>query len=122
MANETREQLLKIADLRLHPSLTNPNYLVLRGRRRLLEKWLRQIPGRDWVVLDVGARYQPYRPLIQHRTKRYVAFDKLPTDPTSLNRQWSERRLRDGEKVGSYLLLSSNLCISRNPAEGRMRR
>ncbi|MGA9981120.1 MAG: class I SAM-dependent methyltransferase [Candidatus Sulfotelmatobacter sp.] len=72
-------ELLKIADARLYPSLTNPSYLVQRGRRRILGKWLESIPGDRLTVLDIGGRYQPYRPLIQHRLQRYVALDILST-------------------------------------------
>src|SRR4029077_7874906 len=72
-------ELLKIADARLHPSITNPNYLVLRRRRLILGRWMHDIPGHQLVVLDVGGRYQPYRPLIQDRIQRYVALDVLST-------------------------------------------
>jgi SAM-dependent methyltransferase len=75
----SRPELLKIADHRLHPSLTDPNYLVLRRRRLILGEWMERIPGNQLVVLDVGGRYQPYRPLIQNRVQRYVALDILKT-------------------------------------------
>jgi hypothetical protein len=32
-----REHLLKVAEARLHPSLANPNYLVLQSRRKIFE-------------------------------------------------------------------------------------
>jgi SAM-dependent methyltransferase len=72
-------ELLKIANARLYPSITNPNYLVQRARRLIFNKWLQGIPGERLMVLDVGGRYQPYRPLIQHRVQRYVALDILRT-------------------------------------------
>jgi SAM-dependent methyltransferase len=75
----SRAELLKIADARLYPSITNPSYLVQRGRRLILSKWLKSIPGDRLMVLDIGGRYQPYRPLIQHRIQRYVAVDVLST-------------------------------------------
>jgi SAM-dependent methyltransferase len=74
-----RAELLKTANDRLHPSITNPNYLVLRRRRLIFDRWLQQIPGHQLVVLDVGGRYQPYRPLIQDRIRRYFALDVLST-------------------------------------------
>lgn len=72
-------ELLKIADARLYPSITNPSYLVQRGRRLILSKWLESIPGDRLTVLDIGGRYQPYRPLIEHRVQRYLALDVLST-------------------------------------------
>jgi SAM-dependent methyltransferase len=76
---ETTEELVAIADERLSPRLTNPNYLVLRSRRVILENWLSQLPG-PLTVLDIGARYQPYRSLLKVRTGRYLALDILKTD------------------------------------------
>jgi SAM-dependent methyltransferase len=72
-------ELLKIANARLYPSITNPNYLVQRARRLIFNKWMQGIPGDRLMVLDVGGRYQPYRPLIEHRVQRYVALDVLRT-------------------------------------------
>ena len=60
---------------RLFPSLTNPNWLVLRERRRIFEGWLAQLPTRELEVLDIGGRIQPYRALIANRLRRYVAID-----------------------------------------------
>jgi SAM-dependent methyltransferase len=60
---------------RLFPSLTNPNWLVLRARRRIFERWLTRLPSAELDVLDVGGRIQPYRALIAHRLRRYVAVD-----------------------------------------------
>jgi SAM-dependent methyltransferase len=60
---------------RLFPSLTNPNWLVLRARRRIFERWLTQLPSGELDVLDVGGRIQPYRALIANRLRRYVAVD-----------------------------------------------
>ncbi|MFZ0770739.1 MAG: class I SAM-dependent methyltransferase [Candidatus Sulfotelmatobacter sp.] len=74
-----RAELLKIANARLYPSITNPNYLVLHRRRLILNKWMESVPGDRLMVLDIGGRYQPYRPLIQHRIQRYVALDVLST-------------------------------------------
>jgi SAM-dependent methyltransferase len=39
----------------------------------------RPIPGNQLTVLDIGGRYQPYRPLLQNRISRYVALDVLRT-------------------------------------------
>ncbi|HUK46047.1 MAG TPA: class I SAM-dependent methyltransferase [Terriglobales bacterium] len=74
-----RQSLLKTADARLYPSLRDPNFLVLRSRRFIFEKWIAQLPGDDLSVLDVGGRYQPYRPLFEGRTARYIACDILRT-------------------------------------------
>jgi SAM-dependent methyltransferase len=76
---QSRAELLKIANGRLHPSITNPNYLVLRRRTMIIAKWIESIPGRQLVVLDIGGRYQPYRPLLENRMQRYFALDVLGT-------------------------------------------
>jgi SAM-dependent methyltransferase len=75
----SRAELQKIANARLHPSITNPNYLVLRRRAKILGRWMDRIPGQQLVVLDVGGRLQPYRSLIQNRVHRYIALDVIST-------------------------------------------
>ncbi len=77
--NHSLEELLKFASARLYPSLTNPSYLVQRRRRQILTDWIGRIPGSQLTVLDIGGRYQPYRPLLQNRIDRYVALDVLST-------------------------------------------
>lgn len=75
-----RNALLQVARRRLEPSLTDPNYLVLRRRAQLIRQWIERLPLAGLVVLDVGGRYQPYRPLLQSRAKQYVALDILATE------------------------------------------
>jgi SAM-dependent methyltransferase len=79
MGNESLQQCLELARKRLYPSLTNPNYLVLRRRREVMSRWIEGLPGKEWRVLDIGGRYQPYRPLLEEKTKFYVALDVLRT-------------------------------------------
>jgi SAM-dependent methyltransferase len=76
---ETLDTVSREGRERLHPSLTNPNWLVLRRRREIFRKWLAQVHGRDLNVLDVGGRIQPYRPLLEGRLCRYLAVDLRPT-------------------------------------------
>jgi len=73
--NETREFLRRQADHRLHPSLTNPNYLVLSRRRKIFSEWIKARNPNGIHVLDVGGRLQPYRPLLETRTKTYIGLD-----------------------------------------------
>lgn len=73
------EELQKLGRDRLCPSITNPNYLVLRKRAQLVAAWMEQIPGPNLRVIDIGGRYQPYRPLIQAKVRQYVAVDVLRT-------------------------------------------
>lgn len=80
MLSESSEQLLKTAHERLHPSLRNPNFLVLKSRRAIFQKWVQQLPAQGLRVLDVGARYQPYRPLFAARARHYVACDLRKTE------------------------------------------
>ncbi|HME35359.1 MAG TPA: class I SAM-dependent methyltransferase [Candidatus Sulfotelmatobacter sp.] len=76
---ETLDSVNREGRERLHPSLTNPSWLVLRRRREIFRKWLARADGRDLDVLDVGGRIQPYRPLLEGRIRRYVAVDLRQT-------------------------------------------
>ena len=76
---DSRAELVKIANARLYPSITNPSYLVLNRRRLIFSKWMESIPGGRLTILDVGGRYQPYRPLLQQRVERYFALDVQST-------------------------------------------
>jgi SAM-dependent methyltransferase len=60
---------------RLYPSITNPNWLVLRKRRELFIAWLKNIRSESLSVLDVGGRIQPYRELLGKRCASYFAID-----------------------------------------------
>ncbi len=64
---------------RLHPTLRNPDYLVLTERRNLLATWIETLPKEPLQVLDVGGRIQPYRPLLEGRLGTYIAVDPLAT-------------------------------------------
>jgi SAM-dependent methyltransferase len=70
----TLQQALRDSQLRLHPSLTNPNWLILRERRKIFLSGLHQLPDRI-SVLDIGGRLQPYRALLEARVANYVAID-----------------------------------------------
>lgn len=70
----------EIARRRLYPSITDSSYLVLRARRLIFSGWVKQLPERPLDILDVGGRYQPYRPLLEGRIGRYVAMDIAQTE------------------------------------------
>lgn len=72
---ETLDAVTREGRERLYPSLTNPNWLILRCRRQIFQEWLAKIGGVDLRVLDVGGRIQPYRPLFESRIQHYVALD-----------------------------------------------
>ncbi len=74
-SGESQAQLERDARERLYPSLSNPSWLVLRQRRKILLSRIHRLAPRDLCVLDVGGRIQPYRPLIEGRLKQYVALD-----------------------------------------------
>lgn len=76
---ETLDECLTTARDRLYPSIFNPNYLVLRRRREIFTKWFSTLPGMGWHVLDIGGRYQPYKPLTNGKVESYVAIDIQPT-------------------------------------------
>src|ERR1700690_3000721 len=70
---ETLEQVQKAGRERLYPSITNPNWLVLRKRRELFSRWLRGSLPKGASVLDIGGRIQPYRTLVPETN--YWAID-----------------------------------------------
>ncbi|HZQ70971.1 MAG TPA: class I SAM-dependent methyltransferase [Terriglobales bacterium] len=78
------KSLAQIAHERLYPSLCDPNYLVLRARRLIFTKWIHDLNGNDLKILDVGGRYQPYRPLFDRRVGQYVAVDLVRTEMVSV--------------------------------------
>ena len=71
----TLNEVVQQGKERLFPSLSNPNWLVLRERRKIFDGWLTKIPPRELDVLDVGGRIQPYRALLANRLRRYLAVD-----------------------------------------------
>ena len=60
---------------RLYPSVSNPNWLVLRRRREIFHCWINAIKAQRISVLDVGGRIQPYRPLFDRGKVHYVSVD-----------------------------------------------
>jgi len=74
-AQPTLEQVSKESRERIWPSLRNPNWLILRHRRQIIEEGINRLATTGLTVLDVGGRLQPYRQLLGARVKRYVAID-----------------------------------------------
>lgn len=70
-----RAQALELSREILNPRLSNPSFLVLRERRRILAQWLEDLPKTGLAVLDVGGRLQPYRSLLADRLGTYTAID-----------------------------------------------
>lgn len=60
---------------RLDPWVGNPDYLLLKQRRRYFESWLAELPTGPLDILDVGGRIQPYRSLLEARCRSYIAID-----------------------------------------------
>jgi SAM-dependent methyltransferase len=71
----TLQQVQRESRARLYPSLRDPNWLILRRRRKIFQTGLDRLPGNDLRVLDIGGRLQPYRPLLGARAKCYLAID-----------------------------------------------
>jgi len=90
------EHAIRLGYERCNPSLANPDFLVYRERRRLFSDWLRNLPGRQLDVVDIGGRIQPHRPLVEDRIGRYVAIDPQLTG------------LVDAVAVGEQLPLPDN--------------
>ncbi len=78
-ADDVKQSLLAAANRRLYPSLSDPSYLVLRSRRLIFSRWIERFEGKKLRVLDIGGRYQPYRPLLDGRVDSYIAIDLIQT-------------------------------------------
>ena len=76
---ETLEQVIREGKGRLYPGLTNPHWLVLRKRRKIFQDWIAKLPPGQLIVLDIGGRIQPYRPLLENRVAVYIATDVRQT-------------------------------------------
>ncbi len=72
---ETVAHAIQLGKERLNPSLTNPDFLVYRERKKQFTRWLGGVSAERLRVLDVGGRIQPYRPLVEDRLEQYVAID-----------------------------------------------
>ena len=75
----TLEQVVLEGQRRLNPALTDPNWLILRSRRKIFREGLKNLPQPAFSVLDVGGRVQPYRALLSESAVRYVAVDLIVT-------------------------------------------
>ena len=81
---ETLEEVTRAGRERLFPSLTNPNWLILRKRREIFQAWIARLPNDNLSVLDVGGRIQPYRALLEGRLRKYIAVDLRRTPLVSV--------------------------------------
>jgi SAM-dependent methyltransferase len=61
----------------LYPTIRDPNFLVLRERRRIFSEFVHNIPEDRLRVLDVGGRLQPYRLLLNDHVELYAAVDPM---------------------------------------------
>jgi SAM-dependent methyltransferase len=69
------EEVRRQSRERAVPSLRNPNWLVLRQRRRIFDEGMKRLPTSGLAVLDVGGRLQPYREALGTRVTSYLAVD-----------------------------------------------
>jgi SAM-dependent methyltransferase len=79
-----QSSLQRIAHSRLYPPVTDPSYLVLRSRRLIFSRWIKELKGDRLTVLDIGGRYQPYRSLFGEKLGRYIAVDVMKTTMVSV--------------------------------------
>jgi SAM-dependent methyltransferase len=75
---ETIDELVRAGRERLYPSISNPNWIVLRSRRRIFRRWFHALHSQDAKVLDIGGRIQPYRELIPF-SHQYWSLDVRQT-------------------------------------------
>jgi SAM-dependent methyltransferase len=77
------DELARAGRDRLYPAISNPNWIVLRSRREIFRRWLRQLPFENAKVLDIGGRIQPYRGLIPFKNT-YWSLDIRQTALVSI--------------------------------------
>jgi SAM-dependent methyltransferase len=82
---------------RLHPSLRNPNWLILTRRRQIFAAGLARLPGNSLRVLDIGGRLQPYRSLLRERIGNYIAIDQRITPLVDVGATAEALPFRDGQ-------------------------
>jgi SAM-dependent methyltransferase len=82
---------------RAAPSLRNPNWLVLRHRRRIFDEGIKQLPSSGLAVLDVGGRLQPYREALGARVETYLAVDPETNPLVSAAANAEALPFRDGQ-------------------------
>ena len=97
MPPPTLDQIVREGQNRLNPSLRNPNWLVLRARRKIFEAGLHRLTESNLSVLDVGGRLQPYRVLLGARVSRYVAVDPHITPLVNVAALGEALPFRDGQ-------------------------
>jgi hypothetical protein len=68
------EGCLEMGRFRLNPSLGDVDSLIFLHRRPIIAQWLAELP-KDLLLLDIGGRIQPYRPLIENQVRRYIGLD-----------------------------------------------
>jgi len=96
-AQPTLEQVARESRERAYPSLRDPNWLVLRQRRRIFEEGTERLLPTHLLVLDVGGRLQPYRSLLGSRVKDYVAIDPQLTPLVTTAAVAESLPFRDGQ-------------------------
>lgn len=74
---QNKEGARKLSQALLYPKLRDPNFIVLRKRRRLFSQFAQGLPEHELTVLDLGGRLQPFRALIEDRLRFYVAIDPV---------------------------------------------
>lgn len=60
---------------RLHPRMTNSDWLVLRGMRPAIERMTAQVARAGAAAVDLGCGSQPYRPIFDARGITYRGAD-----------------------------------------------
>ncbi len=95
--HDTSEQISRRAQERLYPSITDPNWLVLRARRKLFTNWVTRLDGSALRILDVGGRIQPYRSLFDGRVRSYYALDAVAGPSLSVVSRAEDLPLATGE-------------------------
>ena len=69
------ENSRRAAQFRVNPTRDDVDSLIFLHRKVVLSRWLAELAS-GMTVLDVGGRIQPYRSLIELKTRTYISLDR----------------------------------------------
>ena len=80
------------AERRLHPRMTDTDWLVLRGMRPAIDRLTAQVGRAGATAIDLGCGSQPYRPIFDARGITYRGADlEVRMSASTRTDTWSPR-------------------------------
>jgi SAM-dependent methyltransferase len=73
----SRRDCEALGRLRLNPVLGDMDYLIFKPRAAIVRDFCAEVTGTGLVVLDIGGRIQPYRPLLDGKASQHIGIDLI---------------------------------------------